>query len=1106
MKKLYLVVTIFLLLSYSAFSQVIGIADRIYRNGIDSVIANLNKTAITTNILYPRVTPLALANLYDPIRTVSYDAETMRRAYYELFYSSYDTTKMLNPAYLFGTEDGFDPNPVAFGNVESVVVNILNFNVNVIDSLAIKNKLIGIKNGLPYDVPGRASTPFLTKHILIAAPNKTVVTNHQINFYLNNFGVSENSATVNPVKSLQFYSKDIGYNTLIYSGLINYDFHNDVYAQTSKAIGIGYGATYLTDTIKIVVTYADNTSENAYFPLTLVSEKNAGSTARVNGKPTFSVHTLAEIVQIQKAADAKAILAQKQTSAKQGTSATTNTIPQASPQTSDATTAITSSIMFQGYGETKPRSGIGRADFYYAANNTTHKLLKPVILLNGFDPDASRSNDIIYNFQLSYKKQDNTLSLLGNELRNLGYDLVILTFPFIHTVPIKFTFGGRPREAPIKTYANGADYIERNAFILYDLINSCNAQLKTNGSTEKLVIIGPSMGGLIARYALTYMESKKLNHNTRLWVSFDSPHLGANVPIGDQYFLNYSASYLGSLEAQNGRDYKIGSPAAQEMVINYASAQSGNSRTSDIPSPYRTAFLQSLASLGDWPTALRKVAISNGSIGGLKQFDASKNRLTSCQTLLDFEVRKSIAGRFLSAIVGFFTGNLIHQESTILRATVSSSGVGGKACEVFRGKNPGFWSGNYTTDIHAAAEPGATSVDASPGGYTTITGDLVSSSQAAAKDQIGLIGLPFAGTLTRTDNQYHSFIPTVSALALTKVNDFGENLSSRNLICDGRTPFSAYYAPADNEEHVNVNFNNVAFLKQELAGDISGSSGIGVYPANASGAGEFKISGPGSICSSVLASYSMSTTGAITWSVSPDLSIVSGNGTPQITVRSNGSTTANSFIQGSVPSLCGAFIVKLPLAAIGYAGLTSTLNGACNGAVQTWSLNATANISNATNWLWTVDNPATLTCYFSQANSSQTFADVKGGGGVTVSFTDACGVKHTNGVTIYSSCKAAASALNVYPNPAISVINVDFNTAPSSSSIQSSSVQPNTILPETVELYGQESASPVLSIGKKQIFNNNSVATFSIKGLKSGIYFIHAVYLGKVVEKTVEIN
>ena len=48
------------------------------------------------------------------------------------------------------------------------------------------------------------------------------------------------------------------------------------------------------------------------------------------------------------------------------------------------------------------------------------------------------------------------------------------------------------------------------------------------------------MGGLNFEICFTlYGRAKRYDHDTRLYISFDSPHLGANIPIGIQYFFNY---------------------------------------------------------------------------------------------------------------------------------------------------------------------------------------------------------------------------------------------------------------------------------------------------------------------------------------------------------------------------------------------------------------------------------------------------------------------------------------------------------------------------------------------------------------------------------------
>ena len=86
---------------------------------------------------------------------------------------------------------------------------------------------------------------------------------------------------------------------------------------------------------------------------------------------------------------------------------------------------------------------------------------------------------------------------------------------------------------------------------------------------EKLVITGSSMGGQVVRYALAYMEKHNMNHNTRLYISQDSPHLGANIPLGVQDFLDYNATILHNADARESMDRKLDNPAAREMLLQH---------------------------------------------------------------------------------------------------------------------------------------------------------------------------------------------------------------------------------------------------------------------------------------------------------------------------------------------------------------------------------------------------------------------------------------------------------------------------------------------------------------------------------------------------------
>lgn len=87
--------------------------------------------------------------------------------------------------------------------------------------------------------------------------------------------------------------------------------------------------------------------------------------------------------------------------------------------------------------------------------------------------------------------------------------------------------------------------IKDNAALLVQILDWINNQLKQG--TERNVIVGHSMGGLIARYALCSMElsNPRHPHQTDYYVSYDAPHLGVNVPIGLQYAVRdlYEALY-----------------------------------------------------------------------------------------------------------------------------------------------------------------------------------------------------------------------------------------------------------------------------------------------------------------------------------------------------------------------------------------------------------------------------------------------------------------------------------------------------------------------------------------------------------------------------------
>ena len=239
---------------------------------------------------------------------------------------------------------------------------------------------------------------------------------------------------------------------------------------------------------------------------------------------------------------------------------------------------ITSDLAFQGYAENQPTQGLGEVTYYYRFPNndpsqgcpspsTSPKVSKPIIVLDGFDPQDTRAGAEVYGKYLKYRVGVDD-EFIGRIVRTQGQDVVILNFPRYETgLIIPFIYTPVPGQPPVtipgfaRIRDGGADYMERNAFVLIKLIQQLNQELRSQNSTEKITLIGPSMGGLISRYALAYMEKKLAENptdvqwqqqwdaNVKLWISFDAPHLGPTSPSATS---GWSTTWRESVRMPNG--------------------------------------------------------------------------------------------------------------------------------------------------------------------------------------------------------------------------------------------------------------------------------------------------------------------------------------------------------------------------------------------------------------------------------------------------------------------------------------------------------------------------------------------------------------------------
>lgn len=429
--------------------------------------------------------------------------------------------------------------------------------------------------------------------------------------------------------------------------------------------------------------------------------------------------------------------------------------------------SITATIPYQGFGETAPV--LGQGEFEIFLDNLDGVLDKPIILIDGFDPGDTRNSTAIYQ-SLNYGTNQN----FADDLRNQGFDIVILNFPN-YTIPGTTT-----------VIDGGADFIQRNAFTLVQLLNQINAQ---KVGVEKNVVIGPSMGGLISRYALRYMEMNNLNHDTRLYISFDAPHQGANVPIGFQHLFNYMAyGPLGNAAVQPVVDGLIKSSAARQMLVDHyeghlqtGSAFEFNTAAATLlptgAPNFRTAFQNELNTMG-FPTLTRNVSIANGAGNGTMNYTP------------DFEVMNH-------------TFNVTASQRAIINLRFTPAANQTNQVSRFRGQQfiIAFWITGYESAASSKSPTFTSGLDSAPGGRF----DMTSFAGSLGTDPI------LTEFFNNLNADYFTFIPTWSSMAISGTNNLYAPVTASSV-----SPFVASSIPAINENHVTFNAQNIAFALNEI--------------------------------------------------------------------------------------------------------------------------------------------------------------------------------------------------------------------------------------------------------------------------------------------------
>jgi hypothetical protein len=387
----------------------------------------------------------------------------------------------------------------------------------------------------------------------------------------------------------------------------------------------------------------------------------------------------------------------------------------------DDTLHITATIPYLG------EYASGDAYVYLGAGNSS--ITNPVIIIEGFDIDNTMGWEYLYEAM----NQEGMIETLSTR----GFDAVVLDF------------------------TDATTYIQRNSFVAVELIEQVNSVIQPLAS---IAVVGASMGGLVGRYALAYMENNAMDHNVRNFISFDAPHKGANIPLGVQYWVKF---FSGQSAAAESLYVSLQTPAPRQMLTYYFTDPPESTATSHA---LMTDFEADLAAVGGYPSLPRRVAVANGS---------------GYMTGQGFSAGEQIILYEYSSLLVDIVGNVW-----------AVPDGGGQV--IFDGVLDLIWP--FPDDYLEVYVSGTRPFDNAPGGTR------------ASMAQMDSTEAPYGDIIALYDN--HCFIPTISALDLDTENLFYDIAGDADLLA--HTPFDTVYFPVANEEHIHISAESAEWFLSEI--------------------------------------------------------------------------------------------------------------------------------------------------------------------------------------------------------------------------------------------------------------------------------------------------
>ncbi len=702
-----------------------------------------------------------------------------------------------------------------------------------------------------------------------------------------------------------------------------------------------------------------------------------------------------------------------------------------------------------------------------------NKIVKPLIVVEGYDitdaspllkPNNYGLNDLLEEWD-NYKIRD-VFDINKKLDEEAGYDLIFIDYYTMRSV------------------IENADY-------LLQAIDSINSRKVNNadGIREQNVIMGISMGGLVSRYALAKRTKQTGTNNTetRQLITMDSPHQGANLPLGLQYFLydlgevKIVRSLKSSVDELKAFYNLNEQPATQQQLILRVTDGNGGMVTNAFLAPggpYRTMV--------DYTAPYQFLAVSNGSQCGKQVMDAGALIL-----------QRSGNVAFANWLGGYLFRN--KYRLTVQLNALPAYGSQAQICNVVMERNIRLFLGIIGTGWHTTSNTSprispANTIpwDGVPGG----TRDVESGGSLSQSGTVPYIGNKnsFLGNLWRGvvgslilnidynltfpfAQKVFSFVPITSSLDVQNVTSttfnqqFIFNINGSNGSRATKYIAQEFSNGSYNIFHTDFTPRNSEWIYKEMQNLPQTYDCDDYCDPNSS-----IIIGDNSFCntSNSYSIPSLPPTSVVVWSATPSgiVTINSSGTSVTLSKQADGIIT----LTATVSNTCfGQSVISKPNILVGSPkpgqvtfSLIDPVMGKLYADIEP--------VENATSYYWYKNG--VLNSAFNYGTSShflipRNICDIEYD--ISVAAVNSCGVSPQSHANAYVPCDYY---FVMSPNPATSTVNISLVE---NNFLKSSSNKTFT----EIKIYDNKG-----NVKKIQSFPKVKTATFSVSGLQNGIYFV----------------